>query len=95
MPFPCTGCGLCCQGIDELKRAYPSFPYKAKADGSCEKLIDGRCSVYESRPEVCNIDRMAKKLGVELGEYHRRSAEACNALMEEAGADEALRVTLA
>jgi Fe-S-cluster containining protein len=40
---------------DPDKAMIESFPYKAREDGSCEKFIDGKCSVYEDRPVICNI----------------------------------------
>lgn len=64
--FPCTGCGACCTKIGGLldpkvkfeepdRTLVEQFPYKAREDGSCEMFIDGKCSVYESRPVLCNI----------------------------------------
>jgi Fe-S-cluster containining protein len=40
------------------------FPYKAREDGSCEKLKNNLCSVYEDRPLLCNIDRMADETDI-------------------------------
>ncbi len=69
MSFNCTGCGLCCKEIGNIIKSKPpfpwmeaahnAFPYKAKADGSCEKLKDNKCTVYDDRPLLCNIERMA------------------------------------
>ena len=72
MSFKCTSCGLCCKGLstaliggaqmDWMKPAVDAFPYKALPDGSCEKLVDNKCSVYENRPLMCNLNQAAKEL---------------------------------
>jgi Fe-S-cluster containining protein len=67
--FECTSCGLCCKKIGlmltlpparpYLAKARAKFPYKAKKDGSCEKLDeDNKCTVYADRPLMCNISRL-------------------------------------
>lgn len=50
------GCFDCCTFIiqstpDELK-AMGGYEYK---DGKCVHLVDGKCTVYQSRPLVCRI----------------------------------------
>ena len=69
MGFECTSCGLCCKQIRAIKsqpapfpwmqKAVDEFPHGTRADGSCEKLEDNRCTVYADRPLLCNIDRLA------------------------------------
>jgi len=86
--FPCTGCGLCCHKAHGLKEFDPTFPYKVRADGSCEKLIGRKCSVYETRPTVCNVDKMAELLKVDKAEFYRQNAAGCNFLIRQAGEDE-------
>ena len=71
MSFNCTGCGLCCKEIGHIigstapfvwmQQARDDFRYKANEDGSCENLIDNKCSVYDDRPLLCNIERMAEQ----------------------------------
>lgn len=34
-----------------------NFPFSIK-DGKCEKFIDGKCSVYENRPIMCNVEKL-------------------------------------
>lgn len=97
--FPCTGCGLCCKNVanvlkrvdegkvDEpyLEKVIREFPYKAMEDGSCEMLDEeGRCQVYDDRPDLCNTDTMFKNLwskSMSKDEYFMLSASACNAMM--------------
>jgi Fe-S-cluster containining protein len=72
--FNCTGCGLCCQKIAKvlvtpmpttwMQEAVDAFPYKGDENGVCEKLVDNKCSVYEDRPLLCNIERMADELDI-------------------------------
>ena len=69
--FECTSCGLCCKEIGHIigskapfewmQKATDDFPYKANEDGSCEKLIDNKCSVYDNRPLLCDVERMAEQ----------------------------------
>jgi len=37
------------------------FPYDINPDGSCSKLNGDLCTVYETRPLVCNTEEMYKK----------------------------------
>ena len=69
MEFECTSCGACCMKIGRslgkpaafhfMQQAKDDFPYDTREDGSCEKLIDNRCSVYDHRPLYCDIGRLA------------------------------------
>ena len=74
---------------NELVRAYLDFPYRANKDGSCEKLgEDGKCTVYENRPLVCNISGMFKKfwsIGLTRKEHYLVEAKSCNSLIRENG----------
>ena len=95
--FPCTKCTLCCTNLDVLlankqyldpvrKSLFDLFPYKPKEDGSCEMLSeDGSCTVYEDRPDICNISTVAKALNTDITEYYRISARSCNQLIINAG----------
>lgn len=63
----CNGCTLCCENIVEkladaskkewLKELANEFPYKPGKDGNCEMLINGKCSVYDNRPAICNTNK--------------------------------------
>jgi Fe-S-cluster containining protein len=54
MKFPCVKCGLCCQSLKNvsLLTEYDS------GDGVCRYLSGNLCSIYNERPEICNIERM-------------------------------------
>ena len=62
------------------------FPYRPKPDGSCPKLTeDGLCSVYESRPIICNIKLSATLYNHDITDWYRINADNCNNLIEKAG----------
>ena len=64
---PCGGCTACCtspRSVPELSReeagrlehttdAKGRLRLKRKSDGSCVYLAEGKCSIYSSRPTVC------------------------------------------
>ena len=63
---PCNGCpGLCCRNLgitaemleslpESVAEAFRNFPHPI-VDGCCSKLgPDGKCTVYDSRPVLCN-----------------------------------------
>ena len=95
--FPCTKCGLCCKQLGntlsnlsslppKLQDLLSIFPYRPKPDGSCPKLTeDGLCSVYDSRPIVCNISLSAKLFNHDITDWYRINADYCNSLIEKAG----------
>ena len=95
--FPCTKCGLCCKQLGDTlanKDSLPQklqdllsiFPYRPKPDDSCPKLTeDGLCSVYESRPIICNITLSAKLYNHDITDWYRINADNCNNLIEKAG----------
>jgi Fe-S-cluster containining protein len=76
--FTCTSCGLCCHQVDKIigstapfawmQQATDDFPYQAREDGSCEKLEDNQCTVYDDRPLLCDIGRMAKEPDIPINE---------------------------
>lgn len=98
MEFKCTSCGVCCtkvgsllKSIDTGKLDEPSnieaknFPYKYKEDDSCEMLKDNKCSVYETRPTICSVEKMYEKYyskEMTKQEYFKKSNKSCNFLMK-------------
>jgi Fe-S-cluster containining protein len=93
MTFPCTKCGLCCTKVSKVAHilnALPDttlhFPYSWNDKGHCEKLQDNLCSVYETRPKVCQVGLM--------GGSYLDSAKVCNQMMDEEGLPPELRIDL-
>lgn len=106
MDFPCTSCGECCKKVGAVlaNRALDDtpigkllkiFPYKTNEQGHCEMLVDGRCSVYENRPLICNVRRMTEIFYSDnpVGHYID-SAKACNNMIEEAGLDPNYKINI-
>jgi Fe-S-cluster containining protein len=93
--FQCTSCGLCCRSVgnvlankDRLPEAFKKdlkdFPYTAKEDGSCEKLVGDKCSVYKNRPDLCNIETRYNKHYSSLltkEEFYETQYRACQTLI--------------
>jgi Fe-S-cluster containining protein len=72
-----------------------SFPYKWDETGRCEKLTeDNRCSVYESRPLICKVDKLMILMGANKEQYYKETADACNRMMDSDNIDISLRVKL-
>lgn len=92
MRFPCTGCGACCRTINRheghIVRDDPSdpyyFPYQWDETGKCEMLgEDNKCTIYESRPLLCNVDGLIDMLGLDRKEFHDLNIKACWDLADE------------
>lgn len=94
--FPCSGCGGCCKRVNKLSADYQElkipifdknsiyyFPYKWDETGKCDMLIDNKCSVYNNRPNVCNIEKMRKLLGEPKKQFYKQNIESCNQIMDE------------
>ena len=104
--FPCTSCGLCCKNMSAVfttqyeaaspivKYLLDKFPYKLDENGTCEKFVDGQCSVYEDRPLACNIRLGGKIQGFPEYEWYAHVAEGCNKLIRENGLDEKYLVSV-
>lgn len=98
--FPCTHCGLCCRMVGQalaykdywdnplIRAALDAFPYKTDENGACEMLVDNKCSVYENRPTVCSIEKMAALRGVDKEYWYRVTAATCNYMIRQNGLDQ-------
>lgn len=77
--FTCDCCGLCCKSIGGI----PQLRWFDRGDGVCRHLTDANlCDIYESRPEVCNIEMMYSRFSSEMtkAEYFSMMAASCNYL---------------
>jgi len=92
MKFPCTMCGACCRSIgnavefakklpedNDIADAFRNFPHPINSDGSCSMLVDNKCSVYETRPDICNVDKVYEKYYKKM--YTKHQAYALNQKM--------------
>ena len=58
MTFKCDCCGLCCRSLKKV----PALANFDRGDGVYIHLRDDNlCSIYEHRPEICNVDLMYEK----------------------------------
>ena len=82
--FQCSGCGACC------KRAGLMGMMPQREDGACIHLTsDNKCSIYDERPEICNVYKMflrnGKKAGMTEVEYYKFGNNICNQWIKEDG----------
>lgn len=88
--FPCTSCGACCSSIEWIE-----FLSEYNINGQCSKLVENKCTMYESRPLLCRIDESYEQIFSTLmtkEEFYMQNALACNALQEKLGIDTSYRV---
>lgn len=78
-PFGCVSCGACCTGADKIE----GFALPTKPDGSCIHLNGRLCSIYETRPQSCHMDKFDyKKIGLQtLEEWYNVNYSACERLI--------------
>jgi Fe-S-cluster containining protein len=86
--FPCTSCGACCRrvkyAVQNLKDCgfELDFPYTWNEDGVCNMLTeDNKCSVYENRPLICNIEKFAEHFGIDKQQFFDDNIKMCNELI--------------
>jgi Fe-S-cluster containining protein len=79
----CVQCGACCKNITgKAKEIFEDItPYRVDSTGKCEKLtVDNKCSVFSSRPAICNSKELWKGLYSTLltwKDYRDVCKEAC------------------
>lgn len=66
----------------KIKKIMEEFPYKT-IEGVCKKLVDNRCTVYENRPIICNIEKTKEYFpDLTQDEYIKINVDFCNTLQE-------------
>lgn len=104
MNFPCISCGLCCQSIgkdiesarnnvakDPVSAMLAEFPHSWDETGKCEHLGDDmKCGIYDNRPDICDISRIAEKLNIKKDVWYKWNIKSCNYLLELDGREERL-----
>lgn len=78
-PFGCVSCGACCTGADKIE----GFALPTKPDGSCINLKGRLCTIYETRPQSCYVDKFDfKKIGLQsIEEWYSVNYAACERLI--------------
>lgn len=77
----CTGCKApCCRHVGDV----PLMKQNDRGDGVCRFLDDdSRCTIYSSRPLVCNTDKLFDVLfsgSMGREEFDAMNAKACEVL---------------
>ena len=78
----CTGCPAhCCKvGPRLLGGLLPM-----NEEGYCAHLKDDKCSIYDTRPDVCRSGYMFRKLGMKgsMEDYMKQNVKVCDQLKKE------------
>tara|TARA_Y100000401_G_scaffold71657_1_gene57711 strand:+ start:68 stop:364 length:297 start_codon:yes stop_codon:yes gene_type:complete len=91
--FICTSCGACCRSVGKLGGEKLGLP--VKKDGSCGHLVGNKCSIYETRPDICRVDKLHfKKMFQSRKDYYIETTKECHKLIDEQGLDESYKVDL-
>jgi Fe-S-cluster containining protein len=96
--YPCTMCGCCCRrisvAVDFYTKIEPEykFPYNWDENGVCEKLENNMCSVYDNRPDMCNIDKFIEEYGLNKEAVYIYNAKSCNKMMEQDGISDEFKI---
>lgn len=83
--FKCDKCGLCCRCLANNPNIKGTVLEKwDRGDGVCRHLTkDNLCDIYDSRPDICNVDRLYHQLykdSMTLDEYHEMQRNACEVI---------------
>ena len=91
--FPCTECGACCRRVGTTAQGL----LPTKEDGeTCLYLEGNLCSIYENRPDICNLSVMYDKhklsgllpKSASKRDYYKLAAKLCNVFIEEDDLDD-------
>lgn len=77
-----------------MYQAIQDFPYDVTENGSCVKLTNGLCEVYEDRPLLCNIQKLGEKSGYDQLAWYKLNALSCNTLIFSSDLDESYIVKI-
>lgn len=96
--FQCSQCGACCRKAGSLGLM------EDRGDGACIYLTEeNTCSIYDKRPELCNMEKMWVKRNRELDlelrgitkkDYFIENSQACNRMMKQDNIDERFHIDL-
>ena len=80
MAFHCDKCGLCCHLLKDV----PQLEAFDRGDGTCRFLQGNLCSIYESRPDICNVEKMYPAFATSMSreEYDKAMADSCVKIKE-------------
>lgn len=86
--FNCTSCGACCRRVKQVAEMFEEnedlrFPHKIDENGKCEFFENNKCNIYNERPLICNIDKMAEYLEVDKDDFYKINIQSCNKMILE------------
>ena len=97
--YPCTLCGCCCKRVDKTVAQFNllgfdiAFDFKWDKTGRCENLtIDNKCSIYETRPLICNIDKLFHFVNIPKAQFYAMNIASCNLMMDEDGMNDSYKI---
>lgn len=79
--FDCSMCGECCRHIDLI----PDLAEFDDGTGVCKYLHGNLCSIYENRPDICNVDTMYDKVyhaQFSKEEFYKINQDACKEIIK-------------
>ena len=79
--FACSMCGECCRHINLI----PELTEFDNGSGVCIYLQGNLCSIYENRPDICNVDVMYEKkfkTKYTKEEFYKVNQDACKEIMK-------------
>lgn len=100
MKFQCSGCGACCRRIKDAVAHSAhitalKFPYNWDESGKCEMLLeDNTCMVYENRPLLCNVEKVAELMGYDKEEFYKQNYRACLTMQDIDQVDDKYRLKI-
>jgi len=99
MKFPCSQCGSCCRRIgkavhysevlvengneDPVLKEMARFPFAPDELGRCPMLKNGKCTIYNNRPDICNVRTMWERYykgKMSLRQFYELNKQACKKL---------------
>ncbi len=75
--FICSQCGACCRRAATIK----DFPEETKEDGSCIHLEDNKCKIYDTRPDICRVEKQAKTSKLTQKKFYQLNNSLCNTMI--------------
>lgn len=72
---------------DARTKAVAAFPYKTDEKEACSMLENGQCKVYETRPDVCNVEKSFELFanGRTKEQYFSDNGKICNQWIRKEG----------
>ena len=93
MNFLCSSCGACCRAAGKMNGKKYGLPIKE--DGSCANLIGNLCSIYNSRPDICRVDKFKNKSILQTKkQYFIEVTKICHKLIDNEGLDESYKINI-